>query len=213
MKILAVSDVEVDMLYSPLIVQRFRDVDLIIGCGDLSLYYQEYIVSMLNRPLYYVLGNHTQQIIEVGSDTIREHPQGGVNLHRRVVRDQSGLLLAGIEGCQFYNQGAHQYTQEEMWAMAFSLAPKLLFNRIFYGRYLDILVTHAPCWGIHDKDDIPHQGIKAFCWLVKVFKPAYHFHGHIHIYQQYETTETQFGCTRIINAYGYKTINFIPPDS
>ncbi len=35
MKVLAVSDVEVDMIYSPLITQRFKDVDLVIGCGDL----------------------------------------------------------------------------------------------------------------------------------------------------------------------------------
>jgi uncharacterized protein len=211
MKILAVSDVEVDMIYSPMVVQRFKDVDLIIGCGDLPYYYQEYIVSMLNRPLYYVHGNHAPYQAEYGDETSRDHPWGGVNLHRRVIRDHTGLLLAGIEGSLNYNEGPHQYTQEKMWSMAFALVPRLLFNRIFFGRYLDILVTHAPCWQIHDKEDLPHQGIKAFRWLVDTFKPAYHLHGHIHIYQQYEITETLFGSTRVINTYGYKQIEFSFP--
>lgn len=206
MKILAVSDIEVDMIYSPLIVQRFQDVDLIIGCGDLSYFYQEYIISMLNRPMYYVNGNHAPRYVEEGQTSIRESPWGGINLHQRVVRDQSGLLLAGIEGSLNYNRGAYQYSQGEMWGMTLSLVPRLLLNRLIYGRFLDIFVTHAPSWQIHDKDDLPHQGIKAFRWLVQVFKPALHLHGHIHVYRQYETTETQFGCTRVVNTYGYKNI-------
>jgi uncharacterized protein len=208
MKILAVSDVEIDMIYSPLIVQRFKDVDLIIGCGDLPYYYQEYIVSMLNRPLYYVNGNHAPRYAEEGNETSREFPWGGINLHRRVVRDHSGLLLAGIEGSLNYNEGMYQYTQEQMWLMVLGLVPRLLFNRIFFGRYLDIFVTHAPCWKVHDKEDLPHQGIKAFRWLVDVFKPTYHLHGHIHIYQQYDVTETLVGRTRVVNTYGYKQIDF-----
>ncbi len=46
-KILSVSDVELNVLYSPQIVDRFNNVDVIIGCGDLPYYYLEYIVSML----------------------------------------------------------------------------------------------------------------------------------------------------------------------
>ena len=62
MKILAVSDTEVPILYSPSIVQRFRDVDVIISCGDLPYYYLEYMISMLDVPLYYVRGNHASQV-------------------------------------------------------------------------------------------------------------------------------------------------------
>jgi Icc-related predicted phosphoesterase len=211
MKILAVSDVEVDMIYSPLVVQRFKDVDMIIGCGDLPYYYLEYVVSMLNKPLYYVNGNHAQHHWDEGNDTNRETLCGGTNLHRRVVRDSTGLLLAGFEGSLDYNHGPHQYTQGEMWVMVLAMVPRLMFNRLFYGRYLDILVTHAPCWNIHDKKDLPHQGIKAFRWLVNLFKPMYHLHGHIHTYQQYEITETQFCSTRVINTCGFKQITITVP--
>lgn len=199
LKILSISDVELDYLYSSQITTRFKDVDLIISCGDLSLYYLEYIITMLNRPLYYIFGNHTQTLEEG-----RQNPHGGTNLHRRTCRDKSGLLLAGIEGSNRYNYGPHQYSQSEMWGFALNLAVPLMFNRLFYGRYLDVLVTHAPPWKIHDMDDPPHRGIKAFNWLIKVFQPTIHLHGHIHVYRQDTITTTQIGKTRVINTYGFR---------
>lgn len=202
MKILAVSDVELGFIYSPQIARRFQDVDLIIGCGDLPYFYLEYMISMLDVPLYFVRGNHASQS-EYGVGGERHFPWGAVDLHRRAVRDESGLLLAGIEGSNRYNFGEHQYTQVEMWAFAFSLAPALMVNKIRYGRYLDILITHAPPWKIHDMDDLPHHGIKAFNWLIKVFTPLYHLHGHIHVYRPDTIIETQVGATRVINTYGY----------
>jgi Icc-related predicted phosphoesterase len=204
-KILAVSDVELDSIYGPRIVQRFGDVDLVIGCGDLPYYYLEYIISMLNRPLYYVRGNHASGL-EEGSGGARHEPWGAINLHKRSLRDESGLLLAGIEGCVRYNYGPHQYSQTEMWSMVFQLAPKLMINKMLYGRYLDIFVSHAPPWKIHDKDDRPHQGVKAFRWLIHVFKPTYHLHGHIHLYRQDEVYRTQVEQTQLINTYGFREI-------
>ena len=206
MKILAVSDVELSFIYSPIVAQRFRDADLVISCGDLPYYYIEYIISMLNVPLYYVNGNHLNQI-EIGSESEHYTPWGAIALHQRVIRHPSGLLLAGINGSLQYNYGPYQYTQGEMWWMVWSLVPALMLNKIRYGRFLDIFVTHAPSWKIHDMDDRPHQGIKAFRWFDRVFQPAYHLHGHIHVYRQDTITETQLGCTRIINAYGYRELN------
>lgn len=210
-KLLAVSDTEVDMIYSPLIVKRFGDANLLISCGDLPFYYLEYMVSMLNRPLYYVNGNHTPHHGEQWVSSIREAPWGGVDIHRRAVRDSSGLLLAGIEGSLRYNMGYNQYTQAQMWSMTLGLVPKLLLNRLLYGRFLDIFVTHAPGWKIHDRDDLPHQGIKAFSWLVRVFQPEFHLHGHIHIYTKYEKVETLVGNTWVVNACGYKVIQIPSP--
>lgn len=211
MKVLAVSDVELDMIYSPLITKRFKDVDLVIGCGDLPYYYLEYIISMLNKPLYFVHGNHAPRFKEEGIGGGQSSPWGGIDLHNRIVRDPSGLLMAGIEGSLNYNNGRFQYSQEEMWSMVLSMVPRLMLNRALYGRYLDIFITHAPPWQIHDKTDLPHQGIKAFRWLIEKFKPTYHLHGHIHIYQQYDITESQYEKTRVINTYGYKTLQFNLP--
>jgi Icc-related predicted phosphoesterase len=209
MKILAISDVELDLLHNRSITRRFKDVDLIISCGDLADDYLEYVVSMLDRRLYYVQGNHVFQY--GGSDPHRHSyrdPAGGINLHNRVVRAANGLLMAGIEGSVRYNRAAYQYTQQEMWGFVFQLIPRLLLNRILYGRFLDIFVSHAPPWKIHDKDDLPHQGARAFRWLLETFHPTIHLHGHIHIDQQYEVTETVHHRTRVINVYGYKVIEW-----
>lgn len=206
MKILAVSDVELGFLYHPQIADRFSNVDLIISCGDLPHYYLEYMISMLNIPLYYVNGNHAKKV-EFTSAGERNFPWGAKNIHKHVVTDDTGVLLAGIEGSLRYNLGAFQYTQSEMWAFVFRLIPRFIYNKLLYGRFLDIFVSHAPPWKIHDQDDLPHQGIKAFLWLLKVFKPVYHLHGHIHVYRNDAITSSLYHHTQIVNCYGYKELN------
>jgi predicted phosphodiesterase len=76
-KVLALSDVELDLIYSPRIREKFQHIDLIIGCGDLPYYYLEYIVSVLNKPLYFVRGNHSN-IIEYSSAGAQSEPMGRV---------------------------------------------------------------------------------------------------------------------------------------
>jgi Icc-related predicted phosphoesterase len=95
-----------------------------------------------------------------------------------------------------------------MWLMVLNLASRFIFNKIRYGRFLDIFVSHAPPWHIHDQSDLPHQGIKAFRWLIKVFKPVYYLHGHTHIYRNDTKFITTYNSTKVINCYGYRELNF-----
>ncbi len=202
MKVLSVSDKVITTIDSPENTAELQGVTLILGCGDLPYYYQEEIAKKLRVPLYFVRGNH-DAIIEYGGDGERKGPRNGMDLHRKTVYE-NGIILAGIEGCNRYNRGDFQYTQAEMWEHVFHLVPKLLMNKLMYGRYLDIFVTHAAPHGVHDKPDWTHVGIKAFNWLIKTFKPKYHFHGHNHVYTDDTITETQVGKTLVINTYGYK---------
>ena len=39
MKVLSLSDKVVSFIYGPQVKCRFKDVDLVIGCGDLPYYY------------------------------------------------------------------------------------------------------------------------------------------------------------------------------
>ena len=205
MRILSLSDVVDPFLYSPALIRRCGNIDLLISCGDVPLDYLEYVSSMLGVPLYFVHGNHVREKdVDEGKD--QNKFAVGTNLHLRVVRHHSGVLLAGVEGSLRYRQGQHQYSQSEMWMNVLSLVPALIRNRILYGRYLDIFVTHAPEWRIHDEDDLPHRGIKAFNWLIRTFQPAFHLHGHIHVYRPDVITETKVGKTRVINTYGYKLL-------
>ena len=207
MRILAVSDEELGNIYNPQIRDRFKHIDIAISCGDLPYYYLEYIISMLDITLYYVRGNHARDV-EFSTFGQKKSPWGGVDLHRKVARDESGLIMAGVQGSLRYNNGPYQYTQSGMWENILTLVPGLLINRILYGKYLDIFVTHAAPWKIHDRTDRPHIGSKAFRWFDRVFKPAIHLHGHIHVYKNDEITETLFHKTRVINTFGYKEINF-----
>lgn len=207
MNILTISDKIVPFIYSPKITLKFKNIDFVIACGDLPYYYQEFIISSLNVPLYFVRGNHDPET-EFGEHRSCSHPLGGIDLHRRVFQ-QEKLLIAGIEGSiRYKKEGKFQYTQSQMWNHVGSLIPRLVYNQVRYGRFLDIFVTHAPPWKIHDKPDRPHQGVKAFRWFIKVFQPKYHFHGHIHVYRPDAVITTQFGKTKVINTYGYLETNF-----
>lgn len=201
-KILALSDVVVDIIYSRAIREHFSDIDIAIGCGDLPYYYLEYIVSTLDIPVYFVRGNHSKKI-EYGQAEVIKRPRGAIDLHGKVVY-HGGLILAGIEGCLRYKEGPYQYTQEEMWMQVMYLIPSLIHHRLRHGRFIDIFVTHASPWGIHDQTDLAHQGIKAFRWFLHVFRPRFHLHGHVHVYQPNMVRETLFENTYVINTYGYR---------
>lgn len=205
LKALTLSDIVLDWIYSPHIRERFPALDLVVGCGDLPYYYLEYIVSALDVDLFYVRGNHAR-VVEYGEGGPRSGPHGAIDLHRKVI-NYRGLLMAGVEGSLRYREGAFQYTQNEMWLNVLGLVPSLLQNRLQYGRYLDVFVSHAAPWGIHDQPDLPHQGIKAFRWLMRVFKPRYHLHGHIHVYRPDTVTVTRVGETQVINTYGYRVVD------
>ena len=200
MKILSFSDVVVSFIYSPLVKHSFKNVDLLIDCGDTPYAYLEFVLSMLNVPAFYVRGNHSMRSSPLGQYA---EVQGATDLHGKIVK-HDGLIFAGIEGSLKYSLGPYQYSQSEMWWQVFRLVPGLLINRIRCGRFVDILVTHAPPWGIHDEKDLPHQGIKAFRWFLHVFHPAYHFHGHIHTYRPDAEWETIFERTKVINTYPYR---------
>jgi uncharacterized protein len=202
MKALSLSDTTLNFIYSTSVRQRFTDVDVIFGCGDLAYYYLEFVTTVLNAPLFYVRGNH-DKVVEYSSAGQRTGPAGGHDLHRQVT-NYKGLLLAGVEGSVRYREGMFQYSQEGMFNHVLSLAPLVMLNRIRHGRFLDVFLTHAPPWGIHDAEDLPHQGIKAFGWFLRVFQPAYHFHGHIHIYNPETVAETRVGKTQVINTFGFR---------
>jgi Icc-related predicted phosphoesterase len=205
-KLLVVADKVVEALYSPHLVERFGDVGMVLSCGDLPYYYLEYIVSMLNVPLLYVHGNHDS--VEYSyAGIVHSEPGGCTNVHSRLVL-YKGLAVAGLEGSIRYRPwGEYQYTDAQMWWLVFWLAPALLKYQLFAGHPIDILLSHAPPYAIHDGRDPTHVGFKAFLWLMRVFKPRYLLHGHRHVYNPLEVTVTQYEATTIMNVYPYKALN------
>lgn len=204
MKILALSDQVVERLYALVPQGQFAGAELILGCGDLPYSYLEYVVSVLNVPLFYVPGNHDPAY---NPRFPAAHAEGGSNLdlQRGCAR---GLLLAGFGGCNRYRpDGVNQYTQEEASFRALRLLPGLLWNRLKYGRALDILITHSPAYGIHDEEEQAHRGLKAINALLYWSRPRFHLHGHTHFFRNnLEPSVTRLGPTTSINVFPYKLI-------
>jgi Icc-related predicted phosphoesterase len=203
-QLLAVSDHVEKLIDSSNIGKRFGRSELVISCGDLPSSYLEYIVSSLNIPLFGVRGNHdhTREFNEAPSGSLGP---GTVDLHARSVFT-NGLLIAGLEGSMAYNGGPLQYTEAGMRLQIARLVPQLLRNKLRHGRYLDILVTHAPPRGIHDQPDRCHTGFACFRTFLHHFRPRYHLHGHIHLYDRLTPTRTRFEETIVINTYGFREL-------
>ncbi len=58
MKILLVSDQESKFIWEHFDTDRFKDIDFILSSGDLKSEYLSFLVTMVNKPLFYVHGNH-----------------------------------------------------------------------------------------------------------------------------------------------------------
>lgn len=196
MRILAVADNVHRRLYDHFDPACCAGVDVIVSCGDLPADYLGFLVSMLNVPLLYVRGNHDTAYAQ-------RPPEGCIDLSGRMLTI-GGVRFAGLEGCRPYTrpQDAIQYTEREMWRMAVRLGVKLWLRR-----GVDVLVTHAPPYGIHNGDDNAHTGYRSYNWLIEKFKPKVYLHGHQHMnYRAFQPRRTQVGGTEVINADGYQIV-------
>ncbi|MDR3139653.1 MAG: metallophosphoesterase [Treponema sp.] len=215
MKILCISDQIDPLVYTNSIRERFRDIDLILSAGDLPMDYLEFIVSSLNKPLLFVFGNHNLEELKIykpGEDFFLPpeeaiiHGSGATHIGSRVVTE-GGMIFAGLGGSMRYNKGENQYTEFQMNLEILKLLPKLIINRVFRGRYLDVLLTHASPQGVHDREDRCHWGFKAFLRFIRLFKPRYLIHGHIHLYDLSDVRLTRYENTLVINAYSHYVID------
>ncbi len=232
MKILCVSDAIDPMIYNQNAREIFPDIDLILCAGDLPMDYIDFIVSVFNKPTYFVFGNHNLKEFKyydkselsnltgtrTMQDTSSSHAHGGQYLgftsevnHELSFTDpvtgkKTPLLIAGVPGSLKYNNGQNQYTDGQMKRRLLRMVPRLLYNKWRYGRYLDIFLTHATPRHIHDKEDPCHKGFESMNWFVEKFKPTFMVHGHIHLYDMREERIGKYWDTVIVNAYAHTVI-------
>ncbi len=246
MKILCVSDQIDPLVYSHMAKERFCDVDAILCAGDLPSDYIDFIVSTLNKPAFFIFGNHN--LTEYAYyHKAKKHKQGAhptlqqeispydlkgsfgatyagfKNLrdsHVMIEDISSGkrrpLLISGVSGSKRYNNGLNQYTDFQMKMNLIKLIPGLIYNKLRWGTYMDIFLTHASPRHIHDKEDPCHQGFECFNWFIRKFYPSYLIHGHIHLYDAntQRITTVPAGSnhkTIVINAYSHFILNLYEP--
>jgi hypothetical protein len=187
--------------------------DLVLSCGDLPFDYLEYLVSRLDVPLLYVLGNHdpSLKMPDMTWMPLRSElppmpgPQGCTNIDDRVVEVQ-GLRIAGLGGSLRYKEGPNQYSQGQMGRRALKLELRLRLKRVRQGRKLDILVTHGPPYGAADAKDAAHMGFVAFLRLIHNFHPVLAVHGHIHPFGRV-LPERHIGSTRVVNVVPWRLLD------
>ena len=188
MKILLVSDEEDRFLWDYYTPGRLKGIDLILSAGDLKAEYLSFLVTMANRPLLYVHGNHD-------GGYAQRPPEGCQCIDGKLVT-VGGLRILGLGGSALYNGGPHQYTEKQMRRRIHRLRLKLALTS-----GVDIVLTHAPVRGFGDEDNMTHRGFEAFLPLLDQYQPRYLVHGHIH--QRYGANRPrcyQYNETTIVNA-------------
>ncbi|HVS50392.1 MAG TPA: metallophosphoesterase [Candidatus Dormibacteraeota bacterium] len=202
-RILAVADEVDESLYGDKLATLAPD--LVVSCGDLPFDYLEYLVSRANVPLLYVPGNHDPNVkppdttwVPLQSEIPVPGPQGCDNVDGRVL-EVNGLRIAGLGGSLRYKEGPNQYSQAQMLRRAIRLELWIRLKRVRAGRKLDVLVTHAPPFGVAEAKDATHEGFKAFNRLFKEFHPLLLVHGHVHPYGR-NLPELHLDGARIVNA-------------
>ena len=199
MKILLVSDQESKFIWDHFDASRFVDIDLIISCGDLKSEYLSFLVTMVNKPLLFVHGNHDIEYT-------RNPPEGCESIDDRLVIFQ-GLRILGLGGCMKYGCDPRssippfQYSEKQMARRTRRLTRCIKKNKGF-----DILVTHSPAAGICDGLDMCHTGFSSLLTLVDCWKPAVMVHGHMHMGFGKGRRFVEHGPTKVYDAFEYHII-------
>ncbi|MEN3009478.1 MAG: metallophosphoesterase [Candidatus Bipolaricaulaceae bacterium] len=203
MRILAVGDEVSPALERAVLSPSFPKVDLILSCGDLPYDYLEFLLDAVDAPLLFVRGNHDRPIHS--EDRVIQAPQGGVDVDGRIV-ERKGVIVVGFGGCARYDPRAeNQYTEGQMRWRIRRLGPRLWWNARRRGRACDILLTHAPPFGVHDGTDPAHRGFEAFLWFIRRWQPRVHLHGHTPPRPGLPAT-TQIGPTQVVHVRGFRLL-------
>ena len=198
MKILVVADEESSYLWDHYQPGRLSGIDLILSAGDLKPEYLSFLVTMANRPLLYIHGNH---------DAVYEKrpPEGCECIDDKLV-SVNGIHILGLGGAKLYNGGPYQYSERQMERRIRKLKWKLHRTG-----GVDIVLTHAAPEGFGDAEDMAHRGFEAFLPLLEQYKPKYLVHGHVHKSYGVHTFEREVQCweTRVIIASGRTIIDYL----
>jgi Icc-related predicted phosphoesterase len=120
----------------------------------------------------------------------------------------NGVIIAGLGGSRRYKpRGKHQYSDAEMNWRSARLLLTALPTRFTQGRWVDLLITHAPPQGIHDASDLAHQGFAAFHHTVRALRPSMLLHGHSHVNRNLDETRSRLYSCEIVNVFPYRVVD------
>lgn len=189
MKLLLISDETDPFLWDYYRPGVLKDYDLILSAGDLKSNYLEFLVTMANKPLLYVHGNH-----DLHYDS---RPPEGCDCAEDRLTVIKGLRILAFGGCMLYNGQGFQYTEKQM-----ARRIRRCRRAVKKAGGVDIILTHAPPRGLGDGEDLCHRGFECFRQLIEAWHPRYFIHGHQHLNYGTAPRVREYQGTTLINASG-----------
>lgn len=218
MRILAVADAEHPALYSHFERSRWSEVQLVLGCGDLSAEYLDFVATSLGVPLIYVRGNH-DSALHGGGSFLGENADGKIITF-------GGLRFLGFEGSAWYGGKGIEYSEKDMTWRVWRT-----FLKVWLAGGVDVVISHAPprlrvedapaaevaetvlrvsrperytyVTAEEGPTDAPHRGFAAFNSLIGRFRPRLWLHGHAHLNYSRAARVRRLGDTLVTNAFQY----------
>ena len=161
MKLLLVSDDEDKGLWDYYTPDKTAGVDMILSAGDLKADYLTFLVTVINRPLVYIHGNH---------DRYDRKPPEGCDCAEDKVVTVNGLRILGLGGSPIVGD-AHYCSENDM-----ARRIRKCRRAIKKAGGVDIILTHCPARGLGDEDTPSHRGYDAFLQLIDEYQPRYFIH-------------------------------------
>ena len=181
--IVAVSDVEKSLKNT-----EKKTYDLLIGCGDLSPGYMDYMASEFKARFSIIIhGNHDEKYFkkpykdenEKFSKTYRGFfvlNQGMINVKKYIKKD---MLIAGFSGALSYGKRPFHFSEKDVTKLRRELSIKMLLKR---QNRIDIMVSHTPpmIQNTLEKFDRYHQPSEKLAEIFEKYSPNLWLYGHLH---------------------------------
>lgn len=161
MKILIITDIHYQLDDNEKQLIKSNLYDVLFTLGDIGFSDLLWIKEVCNKPIYGLLGNHDgMSLLEtVGISTLH---QSSVEIN--------GISFAGIQGSHRYKKSPElcMYTQEESIKIAKNTPAA------------DVLLCHDGPYGLYEKKNAAHCGLKGIREYLKIYNPMMCIHGHLH---------------------------------
>ena len=181
--IVAVSDVEKNLTN-----KEKKTYDLLIGCGDLSPGYMDYMASEFKARFSVLIhGNHDRKYFnnpykdenEKYSSVYRGFfilNHGMINVKKYIKKD---LLIAGFSGALSYGKRPFHFKESDVTKLKREISIKMLLKR---QNRIDIMVSHTPplIKKTLEKFDSYHHPSEKLAEIFDKYSPNIWLYGHIH---------------------------------
>ncbi len=199
-RILALSDEADPALDEPRNRASLGEIDLVVGCGDLSPDRLAFAADAFAAPLVYVTGNH-----DTGEGWRAKARVLPAPLTSGVPSRHVGLLVVGLSWAHRREATARR---DEIggWQQAIGCACR----RVLARPEPLLVVSHAAPLGAGDgSKDAYHLGFAGYRWLLDRFRPPLWLHGHTPLMSGEWRVEC--GATSVVNVTGSVVVELTPP--